>query len=275
MKTKLKFFFKVDESIPVCVCVGVLEFVPCEAAGLRAQFEKQDSESGSCQLQSSSSSKRRRRGSGSGGGRGVEVSGSSPRLKHQLLFSSAEGADSLQEGPNPQQSAQDGHSPKFNTSASTSASTSADPLASSELTHEVEAGGGRPSCSYAVAGDDLALADANAWSVYDLPLPSRLPCHPSLTGDGGKRLFSCSYCGKAFDRPKKVEIHQRIHTGEKPFGCSTCGKTFSEAGNLRKHQQVHTGEKPYRCAACGKAFLRLHNLRTHQQKSHPGHLENS
>lgn len=249
------------------MCVGVLEFVPCEAA---AQFEKQDSESGSCQSQGSSSTKRRRRSSG--GGRGVEVSGSSPQLKHQLLFPSTEGGDSLQEGPKPQQSSRDGHSPKFDTSGSTSA----DLLFSSELADEVEAGGGgRPSCSYAVVGNDLALADANAWSAYDLPLPSRLPCHPSLTGDGGKRLFSCSYCGKAFDRPKKVEIHQRIHTGERPFGCSTCGKTFSEAGNLRKHQQVHTGEKPYRCAACGKAFLRLHNLRTHQQKSHPGYIENS
>uniref|UniRef100_A0A3Q4BHZ9 C2H2-type domain-containing protein n=1 Tax=Mola mola TaxID=94237 RepID=A0A3Q4BHZ9_MOLML len=85
----------------------------------------------------------------------------------------------------------------------------------------------------------------------------------------GKELFVCNYCGKAFNRPKKVEIHQRVHTGEKPFSCSTCGKMFSEAGNLRKHQRVHTGEKPYSCEMCGRGFAWIRNLKTHQQKRHP------
>uniref|UniRef100_A0A668A0I6 C2H2-type domain-containing protein n=1 Tax=Myripristis murdjan TaxID=586833 RepID=A0A668A0I6_9TELE len=81
-----------------------------------------------------------------------------------------------------------------------------------------------------------------------------------------ERLFVCSYCGKTFNRPKKVEIHQRIHTGEKPFRCATCGKMFSEAGNLKKHQRrVHTGEKPFHCATCGKRFSEAGNLKKHQR----------
>ncbi|XP_072533301.1 uncharacterized protein [Salminus brasiliensis] len=84
-----------------------------------------------------------------------------------------------------------------------------------------------------------------------------------------EKLFSCKYCGKAFNRPKKVEIHQRIHTGEKPFRCMTCGKFFAEAGNLKKHQKVHTGERPYSCTHCGKTFAWIRNLKTHQQKYHP------
>lgn len=87
-----------------------------------------------------------------------------------------------------------------------------------------------------------------------------------------EKLFPCKYCGKAFNRPKKVEIHQRIHTGEKPFRCNTCGKLFSEAGNLKKHQKVHTGERPYSCTQCGKAFAWIRNLKTHQQKYHPDML---
>lgn len=83
-----------------------------------------------------------------------------------------------------------------------------------------------------------------------------------------EKLFSCSFCGKAFNRPKKVEIHQRIHTGEKPFRCMTCGKFFAEAGNLKKHQKVHTGERPYSCTHCGKTFAWIRNLKTHQQKYH-------
>lgn len=87
-----------------------------------------------------------------------------------------------------------------------------------------------------------------------------------------EKLFTCKYCGKAFNRPKKVEIHQRIHTGEKPFRCMTCGKLFAEAGNLKKHQKVHTGERPYSCTQCGKAFAWIRNLKTHQQKYHPDML---
>lgn len=84
-----------------------------------------------------------------------------------------------------------------------------------------------------------------------------------------EKLFACTYCGKVFNRPKKVVIHQRIHTGEKPFKCNTCGKFFAEAGNLRKHQKVHTGERPYSCTQCGQTFAWIRNLKNHQQKYHP------
>uniref|UniRef100_A0A8C2Q1T5 C2H2-type domain-containing protein n=1 Tax=Cyprinus carpio TaxID=7962 RepID=A0A8C2Q1T5_CYPCA len=82
-----------------------------------------------------------------------------------------------------------------------------------------------------------------------------------------EKLFACTYCGKVFNRPKKVVIHQRIHTGEKPFKCNTCGKFFAEAGNLRKHQKVHTGERPYSCSQCGQtfAFPGLSNVVAHQR----------
>lgn len=87
-----------------------------------------------------------------------------------------------------------------------------------------------------------------------------------------EKLFACTYCGKVFNRPKKVVIHQRIHTGEKPFKCNTCGKFFAEAGNLRKHQKVHTGERPYSCTQCGQTFAWIRNLKNHQQKYHPDML---
>uniref|UniRef100_A0A8C7EZG1 C2H2-type domain-containing protein n=1 Tax=Oncorhynchus kisutch TaxID=8019 RepID=A0A8C7EZG1_ONCKI len=74
-------------------------------------------------------------------------------------------------------------------------------------------------------------------------------------GKGG--ILKCHICGKVFPFWSGLQVHIRMHTGEKPYICKVCGKAFSNRSSIRIHEVTHWSIKPYNCTWCGKSFTQL------------------
>lgn len=80
----------------------------------------------------------------------------------------------------------------------------------------------------------------------------------------GEKPFKCEMCHQRFKQVSHLTTHMRVHTNDKPFSCSLCKASFSQTSSLKRHKRRHTGEKPFRCEICGALFVERRNLSRHQ-----------
>lgn len=117
----------------------------------------------------------------------------------------------------------------------------------------------------------------NAWeSLIEVDKSNESAKLESLVNNAETKLSDpneCVLCHRVLSCKSALQMHYRIHTGERPFKCKICNRSFTTKGNLKTHMGVHRSKPPMRsfpqCPVCHKKYANSLVLQQHI-KTHTG-----
>ncbi|CAD5116155.1 DgyrCDS5077 [Dimorphilus gyrociliatus] len=89
-----------------------------------------------------------------------------------------------------------------------------------------------------------------------------------INNNNNREEWLCSNCHKSFATASLLDIHFKIHTGQKPYICDICLRSFSRKDMLVRHTLTHSDAKPFKCSHCNYGCKRRDHLTKHMNNVH-------